>query len=308
MRNRNRRPIILVILSCIIAMVLTGCSPSSATTASSSTTEANFKPSEVVTEVIASKALGRELTTLVYLPPDYDPEKVYPVVYLFHGHGADQEQWLKHFQGQAVLDALIGYGEIPPMIAVCPQVDASYGLNSDTLNRRKVAKDGSLYIDVGMYEDYLLREVLPTIESKYAISKDPTQRSIGGFSMGGHMALRLGFDHPELFGRIGAHAAPIKTEEVEFVGIIKDTLYPTDELRKARDPYQMADNLTLEHTSIYLDIGKQDSAYHIAGYDALCDKLLAQNIDVQFYMPDGGHDANFIVSQLVQYLKFYAGL
>lgn len=297
----------LVFIPVILAVYFTACSPigSQGNTDGQSAAPLTASPSQIIVEAIDSEVLGRTLQTAVYLPPNYKANETYPVVYLFHGHGGGHEQWLHSFLGQHALDALIEKGEIAPLIVVCPQMDASYGLNSDTQNRRKISKDGQLYIDVGRYEDYFFQEVIPTIESKYTVSKEPKKRSVGGFSMGGHMALRMGFDHPELFGKIGAHSAPIKTPEVNFTGIIKDTIYPTDDLRAARDPFLMADNLILKDTLVYMDIGDEDSSYAIEGMEALYFKLIDSNVQAGFYVGQGGHDASYISSQIVEYFRFY---
>ena len=145
---------------------------------------------------IQSKILDREMKYSLYLPAGYSEEKQYPVLYLLHGYGGDQNDWWEHDDIADDADAMISAGEIPPMIIVTPDgatwmyIDNCYG---NGIN----------------YERYFFEEFLPDVESCYSIRKERGSRVIGGFSMGGYGALRYGVMHNDLFSYVYAMSSVI---------------------------------------------------------------------------------------------------
>lgn len=142
----------------------------------------------------------------VYLPPDYDPAKRYPSVYLLAAFAArglkllNDDLWEENIQER--LDRLIGSGEIQPMIVVLPDASTHYG--------------GSQYLNspaTGRYEDMLL-ELVAYIDAKYPTRPDREQRAVMGHSSGGYGALRLGMRHADTFGLVAAHAPDLYFEMV----------------------------------------------------------------------------------------------
>ena len=142
----------------------------------------------------------------VYLPPDYDPAKSYPSVYLLAAFAArglkllNDDLWEENIQER--LDRLISGGEVRPMIVVMPDASTRYG--------------GSQYLNssaTGNYEDHIL-ELIRYIDAKYPTIDDPLSRAVMGHSSGGYGALRLGMHHPDLFGLVAAHAPDLYFEMV----------------------------------------------------------------------------------------------
>lgn len=93
----------------------------------------------------------------------------------------------------AAADALIKAGEISPLRIVCPNLDNSRGINSAAQYRECRGKYGIVY--KGRYEDYLLDELIPFVESTFPAIMDRSARYIGGISYGGYTALSI---DPEL--------------------------------------------------------------------------------------------------------------
>src|SRR6476620_10004221 len=67
-----------------------------------------------------SKTVGSNRRALVYTPPGFSKKKKYPVLYLLHGIGGDEKEWLNGGKPQVILDNLYEEGKLQPMIVVMP--------------------------------------------------------------------------------------------------------------------------------------------------------------------------------------------
>ncbi|GAB4437128.1 MAG: alpha/beta hydrolase-fold protein [Anaerolineae bacterium] len=161
----------------------------------------------IETQTITSRALANNplgdphrRALPVYLPPGYHTgNRRYPAVYLltgFTGRGAfmlNDSAFDEPIQER--LDRLIGSGQIQPMIVVLPDAFTRYG--------------GSQYLNsgaTGQYEDYLIEEIVPFVDSHYRTLAEPGYRAIAGKSSGGFGALVQGMRHPDLFGAVACHS------------------------------------------------------------------------------------------------------
>jgi len=130
----------------------------------------------------------------VYLPPSYSTDKSrrYPVVYLLHGYGGRVDT----FNGRLATlpdsaDRDIASGSMKEMIVVLP--------DAYTLHK------GSMYsnsITTGYWEDYIAHDLVAYIDSHYRTLAARQSRGLGGHSMGGYGALRIGMKHPEVFSAL----------------------------------------------------------------------------------------------------------
>src|SRR5262245_59918685 len=141
-----------------------------------------------------SKILGRELRYGIYLPVSYSnsPARKYPVLYFLHGLFEDETRWSTRGQTDQVMDRMISEGNIGEFIIAIP-----YGGTSFYTNMR----DGS-----EKWEDAIVTEFIPMIESTYRVNATRAQRGISGTSMGGYGALKIAMKHPDLFGSVSAHS------------------------------------------------------------------------------------------------------
>src|SRR5690242_3701289 len=135
---------------------------------------------------VKSTILNRAVKYTVYLPADYETsQRTYPVVYLLHGYTDDHTGWLQFGEINRYADKAIAEGTIPPMIIVMPNGDSSWYINS--------------YDGKENYEDFFIKEFMPSIEKTYRIKADRRYRGIAGLSMGGYGTLIMSLKHPELF-------------------------------------------------------------------------------------------------------------
>jgi enterochelin esterase-like enzyme len=142
--------------------------------------------------IVKSNILKKEVKYTVYLPSDYSTsERMYPVVYLLHGYTDDNTGWLQFGEINRYADKAIAEGTIPPMIIVMPNGDSSWYINSYD------AKEN--------YEDFFIKEFMPSVEKAYRIKAQKRYRGIAGLSMGGYGTLNYSLKYPDLF----AAAAPL---------------------------------------------------------------------------------------------------
>ncbi|MFA5895358.1 MAG: alpha/beta hydrolase-fold protein [Thermoplasmata archaeon] len=131
----------------------------------------------------------------VYLPPRYDPMKRYPIVYGIVGYtGTGRSLFNIDPLAEDLaskMDRLIASGKCGPMIIAAPDCFTRVG--------------GNQYVNssaVGRYEDYLLKEVIPFVESKVRVGR----RGIWGKSSGGYGSIIQGMRHPEIFSALADHS------------------------------------------------------------------------------------------------------
>jgi enterochelin esterase-like enzyme len=252
-----------------------------------------------------SVALKRMMSVEVYVPPGYDAAKRYPVLYMFYGYGGTAHTYFDTWLPLNLnADRLLAAGRINPMLIVVPDYANSFGVNT-TVEQNPNSAGGT----IGLYEDYLIREMIPFIEGRYAVSDQRAQRSVGGISMGGFAALFLGLSYPALFGKVGAHSAALwdygQTNADQFTGQ-RDWLYTTPELRALRDPMLLAQRADVTGMRFYLDAGASDRL--LPKDQAMSEILRKRGATVTWSSSGGGHDANYWGAQLEPYLLFYAGV
>lgn len=144
----------------------------------------------LVTEWRKSAVLNRTERFVVYLPPGYEKGSAkYPVLYLVHGSGDTPDSWTNAGHANFILDNLIADNKAKPMIVVMPAGHAQpFGTQGD---------------NNGLFEKYLIQEVIPAVESKYRVAPGAANRALAGLSMGGGHTIYTGFKHAEMFGALG---------------------------------------------------------------------------------------------------------
>jgi enterochelin esterase-like enzyme len=153
-----------------------------------------------------SAVTGKRRTALVYLPPGYNPQQRYPVLYLLHGIGGNEHEWTAYVRANAVLDNLAADGKIVPMIVVMPNGRALPDDRSPPPERVFTQENAEGF---ARFERDLLESLMPAIDQRYPTLKGREQRAIGGLSMGGGQALNFGIGHLDMFAWVaGFSAAP----------------------------------------------------------------------------------------------------
>jgi enterochelin esterase-like enzyme len=149
---------------------------------------------KVETVEYESKTVGARRKLVVYTPPGYAKETRYPVLYLLHGKGGNEANWTTIGRAATILDNLYADKKLVPMIVVMPN--------------GTVAATGKKDFTSG-FENELLKDVIPTVEARYAVLPGPEHRALAGLSMGGGQALRIGLKHLDKFAWIGGFSSAI---------------------------------------------------------------------------------------------------
>ena len=186
----------------------------------------------------------------VYTPPRYEQgDREYPVLYLLHGMGGDEEAWLALGRTAQILDNLIARGEAEPMIVVMTNgnVDQdaapgeSYlGLYPPTFNLPHTM-DGIFEIS--------FPDVVKFIESNYRTKKDKHSRAIAGLSMGGFHSMNISKNYPDMFDYVGLFSAAITP-----IGNADSPIYADTEKK-------LAEQFAQQPALYWIAIGDKDFLY-----------------------------------------------
>ena len=157
-----------------------------------------------------SPGLEMKRRITVYLPPGYeDSEANYPVLYLLHGAGGDEEAWSDLGRATQILDNLIASGKAKPMIVVMPNGnpsdEAAPGEASGPMKQPAFMRPGM------MVGDYITSfgDIISFVESNYRVKADKEHRAVAGLSMGGFHSLHISRTHPNTFDYVGLFSPAI---------------------------------------------------------------------------------------------------
>jgi enterochelin esterase-like enzyme len=157
-----------------------------------------------------SKTVGTTRRTIIYTPPGFSKREKYPVLYLLHGIGGDEKEWLNGGKPQVILDNMYADNKIEPMIVVMPNGRA---MKDD----RAIGNvfDSAKVTAFATFEKDLLNDLIPFIEKKYPVIKDRESRAIAGLSMGGGQSLNFGLGNLDTFAWIGGFSSAPNTKSPE---------------------------------------------------------------------------------------------
>ncbi|WP_276365467.1 alpha/beta hydrolase-fold protein [Chryseolinea sp. H1M3-3] len=226
--------------------------------------QATFAHGKIDTVSYSSKTVGVTRKMLVYTPPGYSKKIKYPVLYLLHGIGGDEKEWLKGGQPHVILDNLYAQKKLAPMIVVLP-------------NGRAMKDDratGNIFDSVKVqafstFEKDLLNDLIPFVEKKYSVYKDREHRAIAGLSMGGGQSLNFGLGNLDKFAWVGGFSSAPNTKAPE-------VLLP--------DPAKAKGQLKLLWISCGVDDGLMSFSKRTHDY------LQAHDVPHIFYVEPGAHD------------------
>ncbi len=151
-----------------------------------------------------SPTLGLTRRMFVYTPPGYaESNENFPVLYLLHGGGGDEEAWPTLGAAQNILDNLINAGEAKPMLVVMtngnPEQAAAFTV-SPKLDTEAQGIGGMASM---LFEKSLVSDVIPYIEANYQVKTGKENRALTGLSMGGLQTMNTTFENPGMFDYIG---------------------------------------------------------------------------------------------------------
>jgi enterochelin esterase-like enzyme len=217
----------------------------------------------------------------VYTPPGYeDSEESYPVFYLFHGAGGDEDAWTTLGLAPRILDNLIAQGKAKPMIVVMtngnPFTAAAPGEAPALPPSDEQANAGPGSMGSGLFEKSLVNDVVPFIEKNYRVIANKDNRAIAGLSMGGLQTQNITNNNPEMFSYIG----------IMSMGLMNRRALGMDD--EDQDFGEKLEGLKKSSVKLYwIGCGKEDFLF--ASVQTLLDTLDNHDFKYTYRESTGGH-------------------
>ena len=157
-----------------------------------------------------SPTLNLQRRMYVYTPPGYEKSNdSYPVFYLLHGGGGDEDAWTALGRANYILDNLIAEGKAKPMIIVMTNGNAFQTSSLRTAPGTPEITRENFRKYSGLFEKSLVNDVILFIEKNYRVQTGKENRAIAGLSMGGGHTVTASTEYPDMFGYIGVFSSGI---------------------------------------------------------------------------------------------------
>ncbi|GHE48710.1 esterase [Sphingobacterium griseoflavum] len=223
-----------------------------------------------------SPTLDKTRRLTVYTPPNYEAGKgKYPVLYLLHGMGGDEEAWPSLGRVGQILDNMIASAKVKPMLVVMPNGHVSNTAAPGESSRGQYPID-FFTPDVGsgkMEESF--SDIIDFIERNYRVKKQKAARAIAGLSMGGSHTLFISSYLPQTFDYIGLFSAAFKMNDNAENPVFRD--FEKNLVRQRDDGYKL----------YWIGMGKKDFLYKTGEqYRELLDD---KQMKYTYYESEGGH-------------------
>ncbi len=155
-----------------------------------------------------SPTLGMKRRMSVYTPAGYETSgERYPVLYLLHGMGGDEEAWLNLGRAAQILDNLIAEGKAKPMIVVMPNGNAAQEAAPGESQQGLVPPTMALPKTMEGSFETAFPDIVNFVDSNYRTKADKADRAIAGLSMGGYHSMHISKEYPDMFDYIGLFSA-----------------------------------------------------------------------------------------------------
>ena len=224
-----------------------------------------------------SPTLKMQRRMTIYTPAGYDKGSNYPVLYLMHGAGGDENAWSELGRAAQILDNLIAKGKAKPMIVVMPNGNTdcqaapgewSRGMYQPTfmgsVNQKSIATMDESFMDIVKY-----------VESHYKVAKNKKNRAICGLSMGGGHTFATSKRYPDTFNYIGLFSAGLHISGDRTKSFYQ-LLQENTEVQK-----QLARLFAGKPALYWIAIGKTDFLYQ-------------QNADLRKYFDEKGYPYEYL--------------
>lgn len=239
-----------------------------------------------------SAAFGKDRRLTVYTPPQYissDAER-FPVLYLLHGMGGDENAWSELGRATQILDNMIASGKVQPMIVVMPNGNADLQAAPGESSLGFVPPTTALPRTMDGSFDASFPEIVNFIDKNYRTIPDKAHRAIAGLSMGGCDSKYISANYPGMFDYVGLFSAAVKPHSNSTSEIYQDEEKKIDALFAASPKLY------------WIGIGKDDFLY--GENKAYRDELDRKGHKYTYVESDGGH----IWRNWRQYLRQYLPL
>lgn len=244
-----------------------------------------------------SKLMARKMPYLIYLPERYfdkeESERRYPVIYLLHGLTGRFTDWPERTR-------LAEYLKEMDMIVV--SVEGGNGWYTDSFTKEN-----------DRYESYIVRELIPEVDTKFRTINRLEHRAIAGLSMGGYGALKFGFKYPESFvlagsfsGALGAATLDERTAGSGIARSLEAIFGPHgNETRKANDLFDIVRRSSPEASKtwpfIYVDCGTEDFLFQ--NNRDFVSLLVEKKIPHEYRQLPGAHNWQYWDKQIEEFLR-----
>ena len=225
--------------------------------------------------------MQRRLT--VYTPAGYDKGKDYPVMYLLHGAGGDEDAWTTLGRAAQIMDNLIATGKAKPMIVVMPNGNTNCQAAPGAWSKGMYMPSfrGSLDQPAVASMDESFMDIVNYVESHYKVVKDKKHRAVCGLSMGGGHSFAITRRYPDTFDYVGLFSAGLHSDgsqQKSFSQALKDN----------KEVQGQLDRLFKAKPALYwIAIGKTDFLYE--QNTGLRKYLDEKGYPYKYRETDGGH-------------------
>ena len=223
-----------------------------------------------------SPGLNMDRRITIYTPPGYEKStENYPVLYLLHGAGGDEEAWMTLGRASQILDNLIAQGKVKPMVVVMPNAnviqDGAPGEGSDGFYKPQFMVPRTMD---GTYEETFM-DIINFVESNYKVKADKANRAIAGLSMGGFHTIQISRYYPNTFDYMDPFSAALMPRE----GVTSKVYENIDKTLKVQK-----DN---GYALYWIGIGKTDFIYqHVVKFKNKLDEI---GMEYTYVESEGGH-------------------
>jgi S-formylglutathione hydrolase FrmB len=276
-----------LVVFCFLLQAIGACSQSAQTPLTNSVVQESS---------VSSKAMHRKLSYIAILPNSYliQPTRRYPVVYLLHGYSGNQRDWITK------VPELTYWSSLFEVIIVTP--DGGYD---------------SWYIDspldtASKYDTYMARELPAHIDSVLRTLPQREGRAITGLSMGGHGAMWLAAQHPDIFGAVGSMSGGVDIRPFSKNWGISKLLGAQETHPENWDKYAVINNLQAfvgKKIPMMIDCGSEDFFFKVN--QNLHQALINAKIPHDYIVRPGAHTweywSNAVGDHLLFFRKYFNG-
>lgn len=242
-----------------------------------------------------SPTLGFSRRMTVYTPAGYESsKKSYPVHYLLHGGGGDEDAWEELARTAQVMDNLIAQGKAVPMIVVMTNGNANQQAAPGQTVAATTGTNRSNTENQATFEESF-KDVIKYVESNYKVIKDRSGRALSGLSMGGGHTFTIGMEQmSETFSHIGIYSSGMfgrgPADEGKF--ILSDHIsHILNNPQKYNSIYKV----------LFMSCGEQDP--RLPFNKKVCEEMRAKGLNIKFSSYDGGHEWKVWRDSLVDYAQ-----
>lgn len=239
---------------------------------------------EIDTILVHSNAMNKDIKVVIVVP---EMKRPYPVTYLLHGYGGDENTWL------TIRPDLAKLSDLYQMMFVCPNCESSWYWDSPKVPKIR-------------YETFTSKELIEYIDKRYNTQANKQGRAITGQSMGGHGSMWLALRHANVYGAAGTTSGGVDIRPFPHDGVMKDLLGEEAENQKIWDQYvaiNQIERIKNGDLALIIDCGYDDFFFEVNNDFHV--KLLKYNIGHDFLVRPGAHTIDYWYNSIVFQLLFF---